>query len=99
MPAVTVVGLKLTVVPPGLPVATKLIGLVNVPIWLVVKVIAIVAGAGQATETGAGVPKLNPLVTAVILKFALLISKKILPTASTLTLAVVDAGTAGIVNA
>ena len=39
------------------------------------------------------------MVTAVILKFALLISKKILPTASTLTLAVVDAGTAGIVNA
>jgi hypothetical protein len=91
LPGVSGLGLNETVVPAGLPVAVKLIGVENPPVAVVA--IAAVAGATdpQARFAAADGENANPLAGAVMVKFALQISKKILPTDSTLILAVVDA--------
>lgn len=82
---------KTTVVPPGLPVADKVIGLVKPALKVAVNVVCMEAGAGQLAAAGAGALRVNPAAGAVMVKLASEISKKILPTASTLIRAVVVA--------
>ena len=78
------------VVPAGTPdIAVIVIVLVNPPLEIVGNITSIVAGAGQVATAGVVVPKLNPNGGGVMVMLALLISKKILPIASTLILPVV----------
>lgn len=79
-----------TVVPAGLPLKESVTGLLNPPLNTAVKLVCREVAAGQAEVTGAGALNVNP-PALVIVKFELEISKKILPTASTLILAVVVA--------
>ena len=88
---------KLTVVPAGFPLEVRVIGLLNPPLNVAVKVVCMEAGAGQAEVTGPGEFKLK-LPEDVMLKLELEISKKIFPTASTFILAVVEV-IAGMVTA
>lgn len=81
-----------------MPVATRLIG-VTKPSTLVVPRVAAPDAVPQVTEVGAaGGTKVKVGLLAVMVKLALVISKKILSAASTLIRAVVVA-TEGIVNA
>ena len=88
---------KLTVVPAGFPLEVRVIGLLNPPVNVAVKVVCMEAAAGQAEITGPGELKVKP-PEAVMVKSVLEISKKIFPTASTFILAVVEVP-AGMVTA
>ena len=91
-------GEKLTVAPAGTPaVAVNTIGVEKLPFAVVPKVTAAVAGPPQVIVVAVVALKLNPDTAGVIVKFAFEMSKKMLPTASTFTLAVVVA-ILGMVN-
>ena len=60
-PGITGLVEKLTVVPPGLPLAERLIGVVNPPDEIVPSVIVIEAGAGQVAVAGGGLLNVNPV--------------------------------------
>ena len=78
--------LNTTVDPAGLPVAERLIGIENVPRAMLVKEeVALVLSQLEANEVFKNMNEL--CVVGIILKLELEISKKILPTALTLTLA------------
>ena len=89
LPGVNGFVLKLTVVPAGLPVAVKLIGVVNPPMLLLVNCVDAVVVDPQFAFALTGVLKVNPLDMAIMVMFLSLMSKKILPTASTFILPVV----------
>ena len=87
-----------TVVPTGLPEADNVIGLTNPLLNVALTDPCIEGPAGQEDGAGEMPVRVKSGAAAVIVKFALLISKKILPTASTFILAVVVAPV-GIVTA
>jgi hypothetical protein len=79
-------------VPAGTPeMAVRLIGVEKPPVAVVPKLTSAVAGPLQAIVVGVVALNVNPDVAAVTVMLALLISKKILPIASTLILPVVVA--------
>lgn len=95
-PGVSGLLLKLTVVPAGTPaVAVSTIGVEKPPLDVEPKVTSAVAGPAQAMVVGVVLLNVKPEGGGVIAKFVLEMSKKIFPTDSILTLAVVVAGTAG----
>jgi hypothetical protein len=86
-----------TDVPTGFPPADNVMLLENPPLKLATRVVCMEAGAGQVAGAGAGAPMVKFCNDEVIVKSALLMSKKILPTDSIFILAVVVA-TFGIVT-
>ena len=93
LPAVTGLGVKLTVVPAGFPDAESEIGPAQLQA-LVLITADVLTGTGQADTTGAGELKANP---DWMVKSLLERSKNILPTASIFIFAVV-VGIQGMVN-
>jgi hypothetical protein len=97
LPGVSGFGAKLTVVPAGLPAEVRLIGVENPPCAAVPKVIAADGAPAQVILAAAGLSKVNPVGGVSIVKLVLQMSKKILPTDSTLIRAVV-VGELGIIT-
>ena len=80
---------NVTVVPAGFPLAVKSIGVEKPPVEVVAKLAVALEVEPQAMFAPADGENVNPIAGGVIAKLALLISKKIFPTASTLIRAVV----------
>jgi hypothetical protein len=87
-PGVSGFGEKLTVVPDGFPLALRLIGVLNPPFAVVLRLRDMLEPAGQEEVAAAGGVNVNPNGTSIV-KFVLEMSKNTLPIASTLILAVV----------
>jgi hypothetical protein len=88
-PTAIVLEEKLTVVPAGLPVALRATFPVYPPLDVVPNEIDMLEGAGQAAVAGVVELNVNPKGGGTMVRSALLISKKILPTASTIIRTVV----------
>ena len=89
--------LKFTVVPEGIPEAVRLMAVLYTPVTVVPNETDAVEADAQVILVDAGDVNSNPFEDAVMVKFALEISKNILPTASIFIRAVVDALTTGMV--
>ena len=88
---------NVTVVPAGTAVADKVIGEANVPVTALLIVVVEVVLVPQVMAVGVVADNVKSEIGAAIVKLVLEISKKTLPTASTLILAVVEVPT-GIIN-
>jgi hypothetical protein len=90
-------GKKLITVPAGAPLDVSVIGFENPRLEMVPKIISIKEGEGHADTAGPGEVKLKSESGGATVKLVFEISKKILPTASTLIRAL-EVGIPGVMT-